>query len=208
MLYIDLQMVLGFQPHSSLLPLTVKPRARPKFYKQSSFFHVPPSPSCGSSSSCGFLWAVVSFAISSINALLSLFSVPEMSCELSSVCACLPASLMPSGFCCLVFIYLFIIIIFCLVFIVPFSSVSQSHPTLCDSMNHSTPGLPVHHQLPESTQTHVHRVSDAIQPSRPLLSPSLPALNLSQHQGLFQSVRSSPQVAKVLEFQLQHQSFQ
>jgi len=66
---------------------------------------------------------------------------------------------------------------------VQFSSVAQSCPTLCDPMNHSTPGLPVHHQLPESTQTHVHRVSDAIQPSHPLLSPS-PAPNPSQHQGL------------------------
>ena len=76
-------------------------------------------------------------------------------------------------------------------------------------MNRSTPGLPVHHQLPESTQTHVHySVSDAIQPSHPLLSPSPPALNFYQHQGLFQWVSSSHQVAKVLEFQLQHQSFQ
>ena len=66
---------------------------------------------------------------------------------------------------------------------VQFSSVAQSCPTLCDPMNHSTPGLPVHHQLPESTQTHVHCVSDAIQPSHPLSSPSPPALNLSQHQG-------------------------
>ena len=65
------------------------------------------------------------------------------------------------------------------------SSVAQSCPTLCDPMNHSTPGLPVHHQLPESTQTHVHCVSDAIQPSHPLSSPSPPALNLSQHQGFF-----------------------
>ena len=65
------------------------------------------------------------------------------------------------------------------------TSVSQSCPTLCDLMNHSTPGLPVHHQLLESTQTHVHRDSDAIQPSHPLSSPSPPALNLSQHQGLF-----------------------
>ena len=66
-----------------------------------------------------------------------------------------------------------------------FSSFTQSCPTLCDPMNCSTPGLPVHQQLPESTQTHVHRVSDAIQPSHPLSSPSPPALNLSQHQGLF-----------------------
>ena len=89
-----------------------------------------------------------------------------------------------------------------------FSSVTQSCPTLCNPMNRSTPGLPVHRQLPELTQTHAHWVSDAIQPSHPLLSPSPPALNLSQHQGLFQWVNSSHQVAKVLEFQLQHQSFQ
>ena len=88
------------------------------------------------------------------------------------------------------------------------SSVAQSCPTLCDSMDCSTPGLPVHHQLPESTQTHVHWVRDAIQPSHPLSSPSPPAFNLSQHQGLFKWVSSSHQVAKVLEFQLQHQSFQ
>ena len=75
-------------------------------------------------------------------------------------------------------------------------------------MNHSTPGLPVHHQLPEITQTHVHRVSDAIQPSHPLSSPSPPVRNPSWHQGLFQQVNSSHEVAKVLEFQLQHQSFQ
>ena len=75
-------------------------------------------------------------------------------------------------------------------------------------MDCSMPGLPVHHQLPELTQTHVHRVSDAIQPSHPLLSPSPPALTLSQHQSLFRKVSSSHQVAKVLEFQLHHQSFQ
>ena len=75
-------------------------------------------------------------------------------------------------------------------------------------MNFSTPGLPVHHQLPEFTQTHVHWVSDAIQPSHPLSSSSPPALYLSQHQGLFKWVSSLHQVAKVLEFQLQHQSFQ
>ena len=66
-----------------------------------------------------------------------------------------------------------------------FSSVAQSCPTLCNPMNHSTPGLPVHHQLLESIQTHVHQVNDAIQPSHPLSSPSSPALNLSQHYGLF-----------------------
>ena len=85
---------------------------------------------------------------------------------------------------------------------VQFSSVAQSCLTLCNPINRSTPGLPVHHQLPEFTQTHVHRVSDAIQPSHPLSSPSPPALNPSQHQSLFQGVNSSHEVAKVLEFQL------
>ena len=70
--------------------------------------------------------------------------------------------------------------------LVQFSSVAQSCPTLCDPMNRSTPGLPVHHQLPEFTQTHVHRASDAIQPSHPLSSPFPPAPNPSQHQILFQ----------------------
>ena len=86
---------------------------------------------------------------------------------------------------------------------VQFSSVAQSCPTLCEPMGCSTPGLPVHHQLPELTQTHVHRVSDAIQPTHPLSSLSPPAFNLSQHQGLLQRVSSSHQVSKVLEFQLQ-----
>jgi hypothetical protein len=90
---------------------------------------------------------------------------------------------------------------------VQFSSVAQSCRTLCNPMNCSTPGFPVHHQLLESTQTHVHWVGDAIQSSHPLSFPS-PAFNHSQHQGLFQWVSSSHQVAKVLEFQLQHQSFQ
>ena len=91
---------------------------------------------------------------------------------------------------------------------VQFSSVAQSCLTLCDPMECSTPGLPVYHQLPELTQTHVHWVVDAIQPSHPLSSPSPPTLNLSQHRGLFKWVSSSHQVAKVLEFQLQHQSYQ
>ena len=91
---------------------------------------------------------------------------------------------------------------------VQFSSVAQSCPTLWDPMNRSTPGLPVHYQFLESTQTHAHRVGDAIQPSHPLSFPSPPAPNPSQHQGLFQWVNSSNEVAKVLEFQLQHQSFQ
>ena len=85
---------------------------------------------------------------------------------------------------------------------VQFSSVAQSCPTLCNPMNRSTPGLPVSHQLPEFTQTQVHWVSDAIQPSHPLSSPSPPAPNPSQHQSLFQWVNSSHEVAKVLEFQL------
>ena len=85
---------------------------------------------------------------------------------------------------------------------VQFSSVAQLCLTLWDPMNRSTPGLPVHHQLPEFTKTHVHWVSDAIQPSHPLSSPSLPAPNASQHQSLFQWINSSHEVAKVLEFQL------
>ena len=89
-----------------------------------------------------------------------------------------------------------------------FSSVTRSCPTLFDPMDGSTPGLPVHHRLPDFAQTHVHRVSDAIQLSHPLLSPSPPAFNHPQHQGLFQWVTSSHQVAKGLKFQLQHQPFQ
>ena len=90
----------------------------------------------------------------------------------------------------------------------PCCSVTHSCPTLCNPMDCSTLGFPVHHQLPELTQTHVHQVSDVIQPSHPLSSPFPPALNPSQHQGLFHWVSSSHQVAKVLEFQLQNQSFQ
>ena len=85
---------------------------------------------------------------------------------------------------------------------IQFSSVAQWCPTLCDPMNCSTPGLPVHHQLLEFTQTDVHRVRDAIQPSHPLSSPSPPAPNPSHHQSLFQWVNSSHEVDKVLEFQL------
>ena len=81
-------------------------------------------------------------------------------------------------------------------------SVAQSCSTLCDPMSPSTSGLPVHHQFPEFTETHVHRVSDAIHPSHPLSSPSPPAPNPSQHQSLFQWVNSSHEVAKGLEFQL------
>ena len=91
---------------------------------------------------------------------------------------------------------------------IQFSSVTQLCLTLCDPMDCSTPGLPVHHQLPEFAQTHIHWVSDAIQPSHPLQSLFLTAHNLSQHQGLFKWVSYSHQVAKVLEFQLQHQSLQ
>ena len=88
------------------------------------------------------------------------------------------------------------------------SSVIQSCLTLWDPMNFSLPGSPVLHPLPGLAWTHVHWVGDAIQPSHPLFSPSPPAFNLSQHQGLFQWVSSSHQVAKVLECQLQHQAFQ
>ena len=89
-----------------------------------------------------------------------------------------------------------------------YSSVTQSHPTLCDLMDCSRPGFPVHHQLPELAQIHVHWVGDTIQSSHPLASFSPPAFNLSYHQGLFKSVSFSHQAAKVLKFQLQHQSFQ
>ena len=78
------------------------------------------------------------------------------------------------------------------------SSVAQSGPTICDPRNRSTAGFPVHHQLPESTQTHGHWVGDAIQPCHPLLSPSPPTLNLSQHQGLFKWASSLHQVSKLL----------
>ena len=91
---------------------------------------------------------------------------------------------------------------------IQFSSVTQSCPTLCNPMDCTMPGFPVHHQLLEFTQTHVHWVGDAIQAFHPLSSPSPPTFNLSQHQSLFQWVSSSHQVAKVSEFQLQHHSFQ
>ena len=97
---------------------------------------------------------------------------------------------------------------FLILYIIQFSSVAQSCPTLCNPMNRSTPGLPVHHHLPEFTQTHVHRVRDAIQPSHPRSSLSPTAPNPSQHQSIFQWVNSSREVAKVLEFQPQHQRFQ
>ena len=104
---------------------------------------------------------------------------------------------------------LIVVVRFTSVFIgsVQFSSVTLSCPTLCDPMNCSTPGLPVHHQLPESTETHVHWVGDAIQPSHPLSFPSAPALNPSQHQGLFKWVSSSHQWPKY-QFQLWNQSYQ
>ena len=84
---------------------------------------------------------------------------------------------------------------------VQFSSVAQSYLNLCDPMNRRLPGLPVHHQLPEFIQTHVHRVGDAIQPTHPLWSPFPPASNPSQHHSLFQWVNSLHEVPKVLEFQ-------
>ena len=97
---------------------------------------------------------------------------------------------------------------YCQVVFSVFSSVAQSCPTLCNLMDCSMPGFPVHHQLPGLAQTHVHQIGNATQSSHPLSSPSPSAFNLSQHQGLFKWVNSSHQVAKVLEFQLQHQSFQ
>ena len=101
-----------------------------------------------------------------------------------------------------IFVYIHIFIPLNIYTSIQFCSVTQSCPTLCNPRNHSTPGLPVHHQLPEFTQTHVHRVSDAIQPSHPLSSPSPPVPNPSQHQGLFQCVNSFHEVVKVLEFHL------
>ena len=94
------------------------------------------------------------------------------------------------------------------IYMYQFSSVAQSCLPFCDPMACSMPGFPVHYQLPELAQTHVYRVGDAIQPSHPLSSPSPPAFNLSQHQRLFRWISSSHQVARVLEVQLQHQSFQ
>ena len=92
---------------------------------------------------------------------------------------------------------------------VQFTSVALLCLTLCDPLDSSTPGLPVHHELLKFTQTHVHRVGDAFQPSHPLLSPSPPSLNLSQHQGLsFPVSQFFPSVSQILEFLLQHQSFQ
>ena len=96
----------------------------------------------------------------------------------------------------------------CVVVDITFSSVAQSCPNFWDPIDCRIPGFSVHHQFLEVTQIHVHWVSDAIKPSHPLSPPSPPALNLSQHQGLFQWVSASHKVAKVLEFQLQHQSFQ
>ena len=121
----------------------------------------------------------------------------QSKCRLLPFIVCFPLCLLPHYF-----------FLTCTVNSVQSSSVTQSCLTLCDPMEWSSPGLPVHHQLPELTQTHVYRVGDAIQPSHPLLSPSPPAFNLSRNQGLFKWVSSSHQVAKVLEFQLQHQSFQ
>ena len=92
----------------------------------------------------------------------------------------------------------------CFIGLFQFSSVVQLCPTFCDPMDCSTPGLLVHHQLPELAQTHLHWVGGAIQPSHPLSSPSPPAFSLSQHQSLFKWVSFSHEVAKVLEFQLQH----
>ena len=124
--------------------------------------------------------------VSTISHLLSLIqSVTSLPCPLVPV---------PYTSCCTVLLYF----LRC-----QFSPVTQSSPTLCDPVDCSMPGLPVHHQLLDFAQTHVHWVGDAIQPSHPLSSPSPPALNLSQHQGLFQWISSLHQVAKVLEFQLQ-----
>ena len=115
---------------------------------------------------------------------------------------CFPCSLMPEKY----HVIIYLAFYSCFHETNQFSSVAQLCPTLCDPRNHSMPGLPVHHQLLKSTQTHGHWVGGAIQPSHPLSSPSPPAFNLSQHQALFQWVSYLHEVAKVLEFQLQHQS--
>ena len=121
------------------------------------------------------------------------------------MCVCWYTYIFFFRFFCIIGYYKIFNIILCAI---QFSSVAQSWPTLCDPMDSSTPGFSVHHQLPEPTQTHVHCIGDAIQPSHPLSSPSPPAPNPSQHQSLFQWVNSSHEVAKVLELQLQHHSFQ
>ena len=113
---------------------------------------------------------------------------------------------MPHIFC--LSAYLVQFVLFCTSLELQFSSVAQSCPNLCDPMDCSIPSFAVHHQLSELAQTHVHRVSDAIQPSHPLSSPSPPAFSLSKHQGLLQWVSSFHQLAKVLALQLQHQSLQ
>ena len=138
---------------------------------------------------------------------------------------CSLSTLLKGSFCLLIF-YNFFLFTFCVISsrslsglkenenrmtvpqITQFSSAAQSCPTICDPMDYSMTGFPVHHQLLEPNQTHVHHISDVTQPSHPLSSPSPPAFNPSHHQGLFKWVSSSHQVAKVLEFQVQHQSFQ
>ena len=105
-------------------------------------------------------------------------------------------------------IWILIFILLPIIYDFQFSSVTQLCPALSNPMDYSTPGFLIHHQLPQLAQTYAHWVANAIQPSHPLSSPSPPAFNLSQHQGLFQGVSSSHQVAKVLELQLQYQSFQ
>ena len=124
-----------------------------------------------------------------------------------SQCVCPRVSVCPMGQMCLCLCpsQLFLL---SLLLSVQFSSVTQSCPTLCNPVDCSASGLPVHHQLSEFTQTHVYWACDAIQQSHPLSSPSPPAFNLSQHQGLFKWVSSSHQVAKTSEFQPQHQSSQ
>ena len=118
------------------------------------------------------------------------------------------SSCVPSGILCILSPTSWILPLMDVSCVLLFSSVTQSCLTLCKPMDCSTPGFPVHHQLPKLAQTQVHRVGDAIQSPHPLSSPFPPAFSLSQYQGLFQGVSSSHQVAKVLELQLQHQSFQ
>ena len=131
----------------------------------------------------------------------------NLACSLSLITIAMGVKLLDSSCSFIIFCNLSVLGKFYLIS-VQFSSVAQSCPTLRDPMNRSTPGLPVHHQLPEFTETHVHQVSNAIQPSHPLSSLSPPAPNPSQHQSLFQWLNSLHEVAKVLEFQLQHHSSQ
>ena len=152
-------------------------------------------------------WVFILYPANLQNSLMSSSSSEDFWNLLDFLCR-VPCHLQSDCFTCSspISILLYIFLLHCCGFC--YCLVIQLCLTLCDSLDCSMPGFPVHHQLRELAQTHVHRFSDAIQTSHPLSSPSPPAFNLSQCQGLFQWVSSSHQVVKVLEFQLQHQSFQ